>query len=240
MSVTSFNKAADLIDRGKDAADLRIDSLSKFRVDDAEWAGHLQERLPVPQVTPVIDRIEFAQDSNLSDEILRAGLSIEPDQRFDAAQIKPDIDRLYAQGLFSRITYKIVEIDNETILKVSAKTKDSSDGYFRFGVLVDSNLENASSFKLGVSYTKPQINLLGGKWRSEVIIGDTLEVVTELYQPLGKSQRFFVEPSLLLSRDKNDFFDKNDTRRGELKSLFYGASLQGGCCLDVGANYVPG
>lgn len=228
LSAASFNKANVLIDRGKEATELRLDSLMKYRLDGAKWAEHLIDRLSVPQVTPIIDRIEFAQDSNLSDDILRAGLGIKPDERFDAVQVNRDIDRLYAQGLFSRITYKIVEVDNETVLKVSAITKDSSDGYFRIGVSVDSNLENESSFKLGVSFTKPQINRLGGEWRSEITIGDTFQAATELYQPLGKSQRYFVEPSLFVNRDKQDFFDLNDTRRGDLKSLFYGASLQTG------------
>ncbi|NNC37439.1 MAG: hypothetical protein EX271_05560 [Acidimicrobiales bacterium] len=228
LSIASFNKAAVLIDRGKEAANLRVNNLLKYRLDDVKWAQHLFERLSVPQVSPVIDRVEVAQDSNLSNSVLRAGLSIKSNEPFDADRLNRDIDRLYALGVFSRITYKIIEEGDETVLRVSAKTKDSSDGYFRIGVSVDSNLENESSFKLGVSYTKPQINRYGGEWRSEVIIGDTLEASTELYQPLGKSQRFFVNPSLLVNRDKQDFFDIDDRRRGELKSLFYGASLQGG------------
>jgi NTE family protein len=228
LGATSFDETATLIERGEMATNLRIENLKQLALDDRKWTQHLLGRLSVPQITPVIDQVQIAQDSNLSDDFLSARLSIRPGERFDADQINRDIDTLYGEGLFSRITYRIVEIDDQTILKVSAKTKESSDGYFRFGVSLDSNLENESSFKLGVSYTKPQINRWGGEWRSEVVIGDTLSGITELYQPLGNKQKVFIEPSLILDRNKVDFFDENDTRRGELKSLLYGASLQGG------------
>jgi len=228
LSATSFDQTAALIARGEAAANLRLNNLQALSLDGRRWAQHLMARLSVPQITPVIDQVQIAQDSNLSDDILSAGLSIKPGQRFDAEQLNRDIDRLYGEGLFSRITYRILEIEGQTILKVSAITKESSDGYFRFGVALDSNLENESSFKLGVSYTKPQINRWGGEWRSEFTFGDTLAGITELYQPIGDKQRFFVEPSLLLNRNKADFFDENDTRNGEVKGLLYGAQLQTG------------
>ncbi len=79
-----------------------------------------------------------------------------------------------------------------------------------------------------MSYTKPLVNKWGGEWRTELNIGDTLEGVTEFYQPVGVKQRFFIEPSLSLQRQKIDFFDDLDRRRGDLKVLGVGGSIQGG------------
>ena len=228
LSASSFDQTGTLIDRGYTATGLRLEDLKKLSLNDRKWAQHLLSRLAVPQLSPIIDQVEISQDSNLSDDILSAGLSIKPGQQLDAEQLNRDIDRLYGEGLFSRITYKVVNENDLTTLKVSAITKESSDGYFRFGVGLDSNLENESSFKLGVSYTKPQINRWGGEWRSEFTIGDSLSAATELYQPSGNKQRFFVEPAIVLEREKVDFFDANDTRNGEVKTLVYGASLQAG------------
>jgi NTE family protein len=228
LSVASFGQTDLLIEKGDEATRLRLDSLKKLSLSDKDWVQHVFQRTAVPQLNPIIEKIEFSQNSNLSDEILRAGISLQPGEQFDPDQMNRDIDRLYGNGAFSRITYDIVVEKGETILEIDARTKDSNDGYFRFGIEIDSNIENESSFNLGVSYTKPQINSWGGEWRSEVNIGDSLSAITELYQPIGARQRFFINPGLLLSRDKVDFFDETDRRRGEIKTLVYGGQIEAG------------
>ncbi len=229
LSAASFDQAAILSEQGAIAARKALPKLAALRLDDKAWLQHLLSRLAVPQKRPVINAIHITQNSKLSDEILRTGISIKPGEKFDPARLNRDIDRLYGDGLYDRITYKIEENEDEqTVLRIDGKVKESSDGYFKFGVQLDSNLEDTSSFKLGISYTKPQVNQWGGEWRTEITVGDTLEGVTEFYQPIGAKQRFFVEPSLFLTRQKENFFDAMDRRRGDIKILGVGGALQGG------------
>lgn len=228
MSAASFDQAAAMSEQGAIAARKVLPKLTALRLDDKAWLQHLLSRLAVPQQRPVISEVRITQNSKLSDEILRTGISIEPGEIFDPARLNRDIDRLYGDGLYDRITYKIEEQGADTVLLIDGKVKESSDGYFKFGVQLDSNLEDTSSFKLGVSYTKPQINQWGGEWRTEITLGDTLEGITEFYQPIGAKQRFFIEPSFFLQRDKGDFFDNFDIRRGDIKTLGVGGSVQGG------------
>ena len=228
LGATSFAQADQMADKGADAARSVLAQLKQFSLRDLDWQTHLMSRLSVTQLRPVIDEIEVSQNSKLSDEILKAGITIKPGEVFNPSQLNRDIDKLYGNGIYDRITYKLEENTSNTVLKIEAKVKESSDGYFKFGVNLDSNLENTSSFKLGVSYTKPQVNKWGGEWRTELTFGDTFEGVSEFYQPIGASQRWFVEPSLFAGREKDDFFDGQDRRRGEIKILGLGGSLQGG------------
>jgi len=112
-----------------------------------------------------------------------------------------------------------------------ANADESADGYFKFGVVFNSNFENNALLNLGVSYTKPQVNRFGGEWRSEITIGDRLEGVSEFYQPIGAAQQWFLEPSVFFGRDSVDFFDTQNRQRGELEVSVYGTSLQGGLAL---------
>jgi len=228
LSATSFDQADTMAGKGAAAARAVLPKLLALRLDDDAWLQHLLSRLAVPQSRPVIDEIRISQNSKLSDEILRTGIATKPGEIFDPARLNRDIDRLYGDGLYDRITYKVEEEGGQTVLLIDGKVKESSDGYFKFGVQLDSNLEDTSSFLLGVSYTKPQVNKWGGEWRTEVTIGDTLQGITEFHQPIGAKQRFFVEPSLFMIRDKSEFFDANNSRRGDTKTLGIGGALQGG------------
>ena len=228
LSAASFDQAGTMAEQGALATREILPQLEHLRLNDQDWLNHLLSRLAVPQRRPVIDEVRITQNSKLSDEILRTGIATKRGEVFDPARLNRDIDRLYGNGIYDRITYKIKEEGNKTVLLIDGKVKESSDGYFKFGVSLDSNLEDTSSFKLGVSYTKPQVNKWGGEWRTELTIGDTLGAITEFHQPIGAKQRFFVEPSLFLERDKDEFFDDMDRRRGDIKTLGIGASLQGG------------
>ena len=228
LGATSFDHAGEMAGKGAAATHAVLPQILPFGLSDLDWQTHLMTRLAIPQLRPVIDRVEVVQNSKLSDEILRVGIATKPGEVFDPARLARDVDRLYGNGIYDRITYKIDKQGEDTVLQIDAKVKESSDGYFKFGVNLDSNLENTSSFKLGVSYTKPQVNRWGGEWRTEFTIGDTLEGTTEFYQPIGARQKWFVEPSLSVSRDKGPFFDNQDRRRGDIKALGFGGSLQTG------------
>lgn len=232
LGAGSFTHSTEIVEAGYQSALLHMPQYKSFQLNDYQWQNHLAGRRAAPPQTPMIDRVEVEQNTRLSDEIIKVGISQKIGQPLDATALNSDIDKLYAQGTFDRITYRVEErmIDGspQSALKISASTRESADGYFNFGLALDSNLENESDFKLGVAYTKPQINRWGGEWRSEVNIGDTLEGVSEFYQPIGARQKFFIEPAIVFSRDRDDYFDDEDRRKGHLRSFSYAGAVQAG------------
>ncbi len=228
LSAASFSAAPELSKRGFEAAQAILPKLTKLQLNDKDWQKHLMGRLRVPQNRPVISKITISQNSRLSDDVMRVGLHLKPGEVFDPEKLNQDIDKLYGMGIYDRITYRLEDDHGRTVLHLNGKVKDSSDGFYKFGIQLDSNLENSSAFQFGVSYTKPMLNKWGGEWRSEINFGDRLQAVSEFYQPLGPRQRLFVEPSVFLNRVKDDYFDLSDRRRGTIKALQLGGSLQGG------------
>ena len=228
LGATSFDQAGEMAVHGAEAARKLLPRLAALRLDNKAWFDHLIGRLELPQKRSIISDIVITQNSKLSDDILRKGISLKRGETFDPKRLNHDIDRLYGVGIYDRITYKVEKQGTNAVIRIDGKVKESSDGYFKFGVALDSNLEDTSSFKLGVSYTKPQVNKWGGEWRIEINIGDALDGITEFYQPLGDKQQFFIEPSLFVTREKGAFFDSLDRRRGDIKVLGLGYSLQGG------------
>lgn len=228
IAVTDFGKTETTIALGTEATERMLPELRRLRLNDVQWEAYKRKTDKFKPSQPRIDRIVIAQDTRLSDKILRAGLSIQPGDTLDVEALNQDISKLYDDGVFDRIKYEVKSEGNENILVVSASAKESSDGFLRLGLELDSNLKNESSFQLGVAYTKPEVNSLGGEIRAELIIGDRTDLQAEFYQPFGSKQAFFVQPTIFFSRDQDDFFDINEQRRGEIDTRLYGASLEGG------------
>lgn len=228
IAVTDFGKTETTISLGTEAANRVLPNLQGLRLGDVQWAAYLNKTEQFKPVPPRIDRIVISQDTRLSDKILRAGLSIQPGETLDVDVLNQDIDKLYDDGVFDRIKYRVVTENNENILMVSASAKESSGGFLRAGLELNSNLKNESSFQLGIAYTKPEINALGGEVRAELIIGDRTDLQAEYYQPFGAKQDLFVQPSVFFSRAQDDFFDVNERRRGEINARLYGSALEGG------------
>jgi NTE family protein len=61
---------------------------------------------------------------------------------------------------------------------------------------METDFEDTGIFNAATSHTLTPINRLGGEWRSEIQIGHDQRVVTELYQPLDNSLRYYFRTSL--------------------------------------------
>ena len=84
-------------------------------------------------------------------------------------------------------------------------------------------------FELEAQYVRRWLNGYGGQWRNRVQLGTSSLFQTSLYQPLEKTQTFFVEPGGLIGRSTEDIY--NDYKR--IAQYFF---IDYGGRLDVGVN----
>ena len=66
--------------------------------------------------------------------------------------------------------------------------------------------DRTAFFNLAASYRRTWINELGGEWRTDVQVGHTSRLWSELYQPLEISRTWFVAPSIEIERRDIDLF----------------------------------
>ena len=76
------------------------------------------------------------------------------------------------------------------------------------------------------------INRLGGEWSTDLLVGRTLGLSTELHQPLDYAARFFVEPALRVAQSFSDLYD--DARRVAQYRVSYLEAAG-----TVGVNFTP-
>ena len=84
-------------------------------------------------------------------------------------------------------------------------------------------------FELEAQYVRRWLNSYGGQWRNRVQLGTSSLFQTSLYQPLEKTQTFFIEPGGLAGRSTEDIY--SDYKR--IAQYFF---IDYGGRLDVGVN----
>jgi len=225
----SFADAATMIERGEAIVDTLAEQLRPLALDEKAWQEHIDSRARIKAIRPTVKSVALVQDSNLSDKLLLDFLNIETGKPLDPITLGADIEDLYATGLFVRIGY---DIDANGKLTLRARAYGTQLSFYRFGLALDSDLNEDTRFALGMSYTRPQVNKRGGEYRGKVTIGDVTRVINEFYQPFGLQQRYFAEASLLLTRGQSPFFDDGDVPLGSEREGLVRLGLDTGVLFD--------
>jgi NTE family protein len=127
----------------------------------------------------------------------------------DQPTLDRDLRRLYGTGDFEHVNYRLLEEPGKRILSVDAVEKSWGPNYLRFGLGLTTDFRGDAYFNLLASYRMTWLNSLGGEWRNDVQVGRTSRIATQFYQPIERSQTFFVAPSLSYERRTVDVFSAN-------------------------------
>lgn len=206
MSLTSFTDFVPAIQTGVSASQAHLAALEKLGLTNDEWLQHRRGQASEPRALPMIEFIEITQDSTLSNEALTRQLNTELGQPLEPSVLRRDLDQLYATDTFRSVTYDIINRNGQTGLGINAKRNPLNKDFFKFGLLLETDFEADTSFALGASYTKRDINPWGGEWRSTIAVGSVLGLQTGFYQPLGPKLNYFVEPIFNIGRESELFF----------------------------------
>lgn len=157
--------------------------------DYAAYATRYRRRLVSPH--PPIQSISVQQDSYFADSVVNRRLSTLLGRPFDPQKAEADIEAIYNLGTFARIEYEFVAGPTGGDYQVRAFQKRGAANRLRFGLALEENFEDLSTFRLGVEYTRFGLNQLGAEWRTTFRIGRNDLLATEWYQPLESSLRWF-------------------------------------------------
>ena len=222
----SFEKGAEGIARGIDAARAMSESLSRLAISAEAFAAYRERWDALPRDPPVIDRVRFDNESHLSTRVIRRRVHAQAGQPLDAARLQDDLDTLYGEGVFDRVIFSLDDVDGERELVIHTVPKGTGKHFLRFGLNLDTNFRAESAFNLAVLATSMPLNELGAEWRNRLQVGDESEFRTEFYQPLEYGRRLFVAPELRIGIENlNVFVDDERIATYDESSLEVGGTL---------------
>jgi len=209
FSSADFDNLPKTVPIGEAAARKVADRLRALSLPPEQYA-ELRRRQAAPSVaeTVIVEAIRVEGAKRVSPQVVLQSLQTQVGQPLDRDTIDLDMRRVYGRGDFETVNYTVDEVDGKHTLIVLVKEKPTRD-YLRFGLELDADLGKQSNFNLFASYRSKWLNSWGAEWRSDLVLGSTVLVGTEFYQPLGERQYFFVVPRLQYLVQQWYLFEEN-------------------------------
>jgi NTE family protein len=213
ISASDFKRADEAIAIGIAAARGATQELSRFSVGEAQYAAWRKARFGGPKAA--IGKV---------DEVRITGLELANPEQFeslkeniegrplDRPELEREIQALYGEGDYERISYDYIPYNGSNLLIVNALEKSWGPGYFNFGLGLSSDFQGDNRFGIRGVYNRTWLNDRGAQWTSELTLGNEPRLFTELYQPTRWDREGFIAPYLDLYKTPLSVFSGNDDR----------------------------
>lgn len=211
LSSADFDRSADAIAIGREAALAQRGELARLSVPDDTYRQLLAARSTRPSSSPpVVDFVRIENNSTVEDAMIRDRLRQTIGEPLDRQQLESDIGRIYGLELFEAVSYQVIEERGETGLLVSARARSWGPNYLQFGLEMSADMDGDDKYNLGFGYLRTGINALNGEIRLAAQLGSEPLIVGELYQPLDTLSRYFVNPKIGYGARNVNVFDGDD------------------------------
>ncbi|MGH8480693.1 MAG: patatin-like phospholipase family protein, partial [Gammaproteobacteria bacterium] len=227
ISTSDFNRAAETIGLGADAARTEGAKLAKLAITPSGYSGHLAARGGRVGAAPIVGFVRIENQSKIGDDVLAHPFQALIGKPLDQRTLKRSIEELYGWNIFESIRYEIIEEEDKQGLLVHVRDKSWGPNYLQLGLALSTDLEGDSTWDIGVSLLKTALNRRAGELRLAAQIGESPLVLAEFYQPLDLGLRYFITPQLFFdSRSFSRFEDGDEIKEFRVKR--YGGGLAAG------------
>ncbi len=205
-STVDYTKSAQIMQRGYEAANARARLLEAFALDDASWKEHQQLRearkrsdVPTPQFIEV-QGTNTHEATDVTRYVKRfQGKPVNP------AKLDEVLTRLTGVGRYDSAGYRLIEKNGQTGLLVDVVEKNYAPPMFQTAFEVDGSQSGNVDFTMGTRFTFMDV-----AWRTDLLLGNTYGIQTELFRPFRAESRWFFAPHADASDTTFPIYAKND------------------------------
>ncbi|WP_434515062.1 patatin-like phospholipase family protein [Dechloromonas sp. ARDL1] len=216
ITAGDFSRHAEAADRGRAAGETVSDRLAALSLPPEVYAAWWQGIEVKRRTSPRIDKIEIAGLNKVDPAVIERHLHVEPGQGIKPAEINRDLLRMYGDGWYESVDYTVLTQRDKNILRITPLEKRWGPDYLRFGLNLQADNSQGTSFGLRAAYHSTWLNRLGGELIVTGDVGSTNRLGANFYQPLDPAQRFFVEGTAGIEQGRLNIY-QNDTRIAQYK-----------------------
>jgi NTE family protein len=209
ITAADFDKYREGAWRGRSAALLVADRLRRFSVSEAQYTAWASKLNVDDQPLPHVDEVRIVGLQHVNPEAVARHLTVPLGRPLDTTQLERDIARIYGDGDFESVDYRLLLARERNILRITPTEKSWGPDYLRFGVSLDMGARE-NDVALRGAYHRKWVNSLGAEWLTDVQLGQRSSIGTDFYQPLDARQRFFIEPTVAVVRDRLRVYQDDD------------------------------
>jgi len=204
---SDFELSTEIIPQGLKVAEEHAAELEKYAVSDAEWEAYINQRsarrrtyLPEPKFINVYG-VHGVQQSEIAHEFARY-----VDKPINTQKIETSITDLQGRGLYSSVSYDLIDRDGTIGLQVRPREKNYGPPFLNAGIFISSNNSNDIQFGFGARPTFFDIAGPGSELRMDFALGQVAGADGELYKPLIPGRGLFVAPRAYYAHTVTAFF----------------------------------
>jgi NTE family protein len=197
IATGDFDRISEAVPTGAASAEEHLDQLKVHALDEAAYTAHVAARPRPGDGVPMIEFVRFENESTISDAFLLGKIQAsQPGETLvgrplDVETLQVGIDELYGLELFSHISYAVVNEEGKHGLHVLVKPKAYGPDYLQLGIKWQTSFNGEGNFNFSTSLLKTELNAWNAEWRNAVVIGEEPGALTDFFQPLGESSRWF-------------------------------------------------
>jgi len=204
---SDFTESETIIPKGYEVAQSHAAELEKYALNSSDWKAYVEQRnarrrttVPTPQFVEVVG-VTGSTKAQVATQFQRY-----VGQPIDTTKIDSSIAKLEGTGLYSSISYNMLEKGDQTGLLLRPRMKNYGPPFLNVGLTLSSNNSNDINFGIGGRATFFGLVGPGSEVRVNANIGVVAGVGGELYKPLAVGSRWFVAPRAYYVHTVNSFF----------------------------------
>ena len=232
ISSASFERAADAIRIGEEAAMKMADALRRYSLSPGEYAALRGRQTVERKGLGTVEEIRFEGLQRTNPHVLLSLVESKPGETLTEETLRADLRRIYGRGDFESIDYRIQQEPGGRALIISPREKEWGPDYLRFGLGLATDFQGDNIFNVLVSYRRTWLNRLGAEWLTQMQVGANTFLATEFYQPVEERGRYFVAPHARISQDFRGVYSGED-RVAEFRTREARVGLDAGAVLGT-------
>ena len=225
-SAFDFGSVARVISVGEKAARASTTQLAALAVSEQDmqlYALHRESlRIPPPRidfvtVEPGSERYAAAA-SNLFGDLV--GRPLDPDA------VARRITALYGRGALDTLDYRVIGEPGRYGLAIDGRPSSQGPNYLRFGLSLQDDFQGNSTYTAAMRFVMSDITRNAGEWVTDLSVGATSGISSELFLPLAQYSGWFVMPHISdLARDLYLYQQQTLAAKYRLHTFDYGVDF---------------
>jgi len=207
ISFLEFNRAEETISIAETAVRAASDRLQPLASDPERWKSYLSHQRHPPSDTIHIDSIRMNGDELLKTSVATKTLHIKPPADIDPENLRRDIMRLFHLRHSGIITFRIEDRDGLREMVINAPPPPYGRHSFQLGLGLYDDFEGNGRYAFTIRHQMLPANKFDGEWLNLLRLGSNSSFFSEFYQPVDARLKWFVVPSIKLSREHLEIWE---------------------------------
>ena len=225
-SAFDFGSVARVIGAGEKAARASAAQLATLAVSEQDIQGYALRREALRAPPP---RIDFVTVEPGSERYAAAASTLFGDlvgRPLDPDAVARRMTALYGRGALDTLDYRVIGEPDHYGLAIDARPSSQGPNYLRFGLSLQDDFQGNSTYTAAMRFVMSGITRNAGEWVTDLAVGSTSGISSELFLPLAQYSGWFVMPHISdLARDLYVYQQQTLIAKYRLHTFDYGVDF---------------